>query len=307
MADSKELVIGNGFAISEKTEEAISKLPEAVAKLARAITESENQTRQTAENAAKAIVTDVLAQAKRTAIQVTHMVDSYDMKADGAPFTSWADFAKVAWGKSSSWISNNVRITKAFLETKDKKAKELGKAYNMAQLQEMVKFVGKDFSVDSNLYVHLDNGKITPATPATAIREYLKSIGEKKEREEQKVDIFIAETGDYVYNDYLSAYIASDAIKVNFNPDSKDKDGTAWKGIVVIDKATMKAKAFLYHKHTVHTEELMANNETMAVVMAIRKLPEQFRKDLVASYKDNDTIDFEKLCFYIGFKTSDFD
>lgn len=310
MSNEKDLVIGNGFEISAETENAISKLPPVVAKLARAITESENKMRTKAETAVATIVTDAYALKKQTAIRVTHMVDSYDMKADDAPFKSWGEFAKVAWGKSPAWISSSVRITKAFLETSDSKAKDIGTKFNYSQLQELLVFVDKDYKVSDNLYVYIENGNISPDMPASgndSIRAFITSVGEKKEREEQKVDVFVAERQDYIYDCLLSSFITEQDIKVNFNPDSKDKDGTPWKGIVVIDRETMKATTYLYHKHTVHTETLVTNNETMAVVMAIRKLPEQFRKELVASYKDNNTIDFEKLCFYIGFKTSDFE
>ena len=310
MSNSTEMIIGKSIAISAETESAISKLPPAAAKLARAITESENKLKAKASTAVALLVGDAYALKKQNASRILHLVESFDMKGENSPFKSWGEFAKAAWDKSPAWISNNVRIAKAFLETNDERAKAIGNDFNFSQLQEMLPFVDKKtYVVSDSLYTHIDNGSITKDMPATgqdSIRAFIQSIGEKKEHEEVKVDIFATETGDYIYNGLISTFIPNDCIRVNFNPDGKDKDGTPWKGIIVIDRETMKAKTYLYHKHTVHTEQLVTNNETMKLVQAIRGVPEQFRKDIVASYKENATIDFEKLCFYIGFKVEDF-
>ena len=312
MKDEKIIVsFGSAFAMSAETENAISKLPTKAQEIARQITRENLDAR---EDAAGTIIdlqnkSDNLA--KETAKRFLALVQSYDMdKGDNTPFKSWGEFAKVAWDKSPSWVTQNRRVAAEILNSKDKTAIEISKTFNFSQLAELLPLTKNGIS--PHIAEGLESGELSPAMPATgnnpdnpSIRMWVKGFVNDGVSKIVLYDVFFAESGKRLdavnIDNYIPAIDDENSVVIRFNPNTKDMETNIdWKGKVVIDKPTMKAAVVLYHKHKAKEEKVLHLDDTDRLAVSIREMPEQFRADIVHSYKGNDKYDYGKLCHLVG-------
>ncbi len=310
-----EMVIGKSVEISAETSAAIKKLPKAVRSIAESISKAEQEIRDRAASAVSSIQKDALALEKQRAAQIAVMSATYDMKAKDAPFTSWGDFARAAWNRSPAWWSINRAIGAIFVNADESEtiARQIAKDYTLSQMQEMLPLCYKKTDkISPRLATAIANGEISPDMPATgedSIRDFVQAQGAKKEQKEKSVDILIPANNERFDNVMLSAFAPSAStdiqFRLNFDPKTTDteKGDKPFKGIVLIQTDTFKPQVILYHAHVAVQEsaaDINKRNATERAALAIREIPERFRMEVLADYKEREDIDYSRLCLILG-------
>lgn len=309
MKDDKMIVsFGSAFTLSAETESAISKLPAKAQEIARQITTENLNERADAANAVIAMQGKANALAKETAKRVLALVQSYDMdKSDNAPFKNWGEFTKAAWGKSPSWLTQNRRVAGEILNSKDKTAIELSRDFSFSQLVELLPLTKEGIS--PHIKESLESGELSADMPAStgdnSIRLWVKSIIGEPDKKPELYDVYFVESEKRLDAVNLANYIPADddenSVVLAFKPNTRDTaTDTDWKAKVIIDKLSMKAAVVLYHKHKPIKDSVPHLDATDRLAVSIREMPEQFRADIVHSYKSNDSYDYVKLCKLVG-------
>lgn len=310
MNTEKYLVtMSNAVAISAETDSAISKLPTACQKLAREITNDQMTARNEAAVTLMGIQASAESLSKATALKVAALVKSYNMDKDkNAPFSNWGAFAKEAWGKSASWVTQNRRVADEILSSKDETAKALAADFSFTQLAELLPLT-KD-GISPHITEALADGTLNSGMTAKEVREWVSSFKGDSVEKVTLVDAFFPKSNKRLYavslvNYGIPAESNDETLVVKFNPlcNDNDSDKTPWKAIVTIDRMTMDSAVVLYHKHKEvkpDSPKVKHLDATDRIAISIREMPEQFRKPIVDSYKGNPDIDYDKLCQLVG-------
>ena len=243
MKDEKMIVsFGNAFEISAETENALSKLPTKAQEIAREITRKQIDSRNNANKMLAGIQSSADELTKETAKRVLALVQSYNMdKDENAPFKNWGEFAKSAWNKSASWVTQNKRVAAEILNSKDKSAQELSANFNFSQLAELLPLTKEGIS--PHIADGLKDGTLRPDMKAsTEIREWVKQFLPDSVTKVRLSDVYFVESGKRLDAVNLDNYITEDenTAVLSFNPNTVDADtDTAWKGKVCVDLQTM--------------------------------------------------------------------
>lgn len=307
MKDAITIKYDSAIAVSAETAEAIAKLPAKLRKLATEITESNNKARMDAASTLANIDAQAAELAKETAKRVHTLCKSYDMKADkNAPYKSWGDFAKAAWNRSPAWVTQNCGVAAVLLNDKDENAKAVASDYNFTQIAEMLPLCNNG-KLDEKLVNAINDEEIKPDMTASAIRQVVKALRNNcVEDTGTKVDILYPASGNRVDGATMKAEAKEsndERLCISFNPEYKDHDGTPWKALMYLDRATLSPEIVLYHKHKEQksTESNVKHlDETDRLAISIREMPEKFRAAIVAEYKESKSIDYAKLCKLVG-------
>lgn len=307
MKDALTVTYANSLEITDETKAAISKLPASLRKLATDITTSNNKARIDAAAVISGISLQAAQLAKDTAKGIYTLVHSYDMKGTkDSPFKSWGDFAKAAWNKSGSWVTQNCGVGAILLNDNDEHAVMIASDFNFSQIAEMLPLCD-DGKPDSRLTAAIDNGEISADMTAADIRKAVKEIrSDGVEDAGRKVDMLFPATGNRVDGAVMkqAALESNDErLAVKFNPEYKDHDGTDWRGVIYVKRDTLETEIMLYHAHKERktTEPTVKHlDATDRLAISIREMPEKFRADIVREYRGNKDINYDKLCKLVG-------